>query len=385
MNPSKPTAPLVNDSSVMASDAPTGWSTQHSEAMPGHVQQFGAMPMEFEFGPTAQEFGALPDYSTPEGGSIGYEYSSSNIINDNMNGRGMAHGSHFNGDFEETVHAKTPGYHIQDADATDYHSSAVHNSSPTYSNHTYEPYGAQTPFQPSTHTFDAKTPYMAPTPYASPHHTSPGYADSEIPDLDLDEPGAQASDEFDPGPSPMEETFPTSRPPTPTPKSGPAKKTPTPRKAKTKAKAAIASKEDEDTDEGRSLLSSRGKVRGKAKAVIPNDEDKLEHDDGGTPAAGSPNKGKGRKRIVAPKTPKTPTPTPSKKSKTGTAANKSTKKTTAVDLSTMGHQRVRKVSLHLQSGCRTCTKLQSRHPRTVLPKSSPFPIHSTNATMPIRP
>lgn len=343
MDPSKRTAPLV-DNSDMASDAPAGWSAHHSESMSGNGQQFDAMPMDFEFGPTAHEFGALPDYSTLEGGSIGYDYSSSTAIK-NMNGNGMAQSSHFNGDFEETVNAKTPGYHIQDADAADYHSSAVHNSSPAYSNHTYESYGAQTPFQPSTHTFDAKTPYMAPTPYTSPHHPSPDYAGGAIPDLDLNEPGVQPSDGFDPGPSPMEETFPTSRPSTPTPKSGPAKKTPTPRKAKTKAKAAIAGKEDEDTDEGRSLLSSRGKGKGKAKAVILDDEDELDDDDGETPITGSSNnKGKGRKRAVAPKTPKTPTTTASKKSKTGTAAKKSTKKTTAVDMSTMGHQRVRKVS-----------------------------------------
>lgn len=383
MDLSKPASPLV-DNSDMASDATAGWSAHHSEAMPSSGQQFDAMPMDFEFGPTAHEFGALPDYSTLEGGSIGHDYGSNTTINNNINGNGMVHNSHFNGDFEEAINAKTPGYHIQDADAADYHSAAVHNSSPAYSNHAYEPYGAQTPFQPSTHTFDAKTPFVAPTPYTSPHHSSPGYAGGEIPDLDLDERGVQPSDDFVPGPSPMEETFPTSRPSTPTPESGPAKKTPTPRKAKTKAKAAITGREDEDADEGRSLLSSRAKGKGKAKAVILDDEDELDDDDGDTPTTGSSNKGKGRKRAVAPKTLKTPTSTPSKKSKTGTAAKKSTKKTTAVDLSTMGHQRVRRVSLLLKFGCRTDTELVPRHPRTVLPKSSPFLIHSTNATLPTR-
>ncbi|KAI4732232.1 hypothetical protein E4T50_17182 [Aureobasidium sp. EXF-12298] len=343
MGSSRTAAPLT-DNSDMASDANAAWPAQNSEdMMRSNGQQFDAMPMDFEFGPTVQEFGALPDYSALEGGLTGYDYSSSSNFINNMNGDDMIHGNHFNGNFEEVVSAKTPGYHNIDAETAEHLSSVVHNSTPAHSVHNYHSYGAQTPFQPSIETYDAKTPYVAPTPYTSPNHSSSGYAGGEIPDLDLDDNGALPSEDFGPGPSPMEETFPTSRPSTPpTPKSGPTKKTSTPRKAKSKAKAAIASKQDEDTDEGRSLLSTRGKGKGKAKQpVILDDEEELDDNEGETLTTGS-NKGKGRKRAAAPKTPKTPTSTPSKKSKTGTAAKKSTKKTTADDLSTMGHQRVRK-------------------------------------------
>ncbi|KAG9704176.1 hypothetical protein KCU69_g5369, partial [Aureobasidium melanogenum] len=343
MGSSRTAAPLT-DNSDMASDANAAWPAQNSgDMICNNGQQFDNMPMDFDFGPITQEFGALPDYSTLEGGLTGFDYSSSIFINNNMNGNDMVHGNHFNGNFEEAVSAKTPGHHNIDAETAEHLSSVVHDPTPAHSDHTYHSYGAQTPFQPSIETYDAKTPYVAPTPYTSPHHSSSAYAGGEIPDLDLNDDGAQPSEDFDPGPSPMEETFPTSRPSTPPPKSGPTKKTSTPRKAKSKAKAAIAGKADEDTDEGLSLLSTRGKGKAKAKQpVILDDEEELDDNDGDTPTTGSSNKGKGRKRAIAPKTPKTPTSTPSKKSKTGTAAKKSTKKTTAVDLSTMGHQRVRK-------------------------------------------
>ncbi|KAK6004513.1 hypothetical protein QM012_008375 [Aureobasidium pullulans] len=343
MDSSRPAVPLVDDSD-MASDANAGWSAHHSSSREMHNNdpQFDAAVMDFEFGPA--DFGALPDYSTRKGGPSGHGYnSSSSIISNNMNGNGSAHSNYFNGDFEETVNAKTPGYHIMNGDTADYPSPVVQSSSLNYDNLIYQPYGAQTPFQASTNTYDAKTPYVTSTPYTSRHNSSPGYTGGDIPDLDLDDNSVQPSDAFDPGPSPMEETFPTSRPSTPRPKSGSARKTPTPRKAKTKAKAALTgSKQDEDTDEGRSLLSVRGKGKGKAKAVTLEDEEELDDNDGETPNTGSSNKGKGRKRAVAPRTPRTPTSTPSKKSKSSTAAKKSTKKTIDNDLSTMGHQRVRK-------------------------------------------
>lgn len=382
MGSSETAAPLI-DNSDMASDANAGWPAQNPEdMMPSNGHHFDVMPMDFEFGPTAQQFGALPDSSTVEGGSIGYDYSSNNI---SMNSNGMVHKNHFDSNFEEALSAKTPGYHDFDTGTADYLSSAIHNSPQAHDNHIYQSYGAQTPFQPSTNTYDAKTPYVAPIPYTSPHHSSSGYVGGEVPSLDLNESGAQPSDDFDPGPSPMEETFPTSRPSTPPPESDPTKKTPTPRKAKSKAKAAIAGKEGEDTDEGRSLLSNRSKDKGKAKAVMVDDEEELENINVETPTTGSSNKSKGRKRAAAPKTPKTPTTTPSKKSKTGTAVKKSTKKTTAVDLSTMGHQRVRKVSFSWRLNRRTTTELALRHPKTVLPKSSPSLIPSRNATSPIKP
>ncbi|CAD0114745.1 unnamed protein product [Aureobasidium uvarum] len=313
MGSSKSPAPLV-EKTDMACDTSTGWSMQHSaDMMPNNGQQFGAMPMDFEFSVTAQSFGSLPEHSMLEDGLAGYEYS--NMAN--MNGSDMVSINHFNGDFEETMNAKTPGYHGFDTNTADYHSSAIHNSSPTQTDHTHQPYGAHTPFDPSINTYDAKTPYVAPNPYtSSPHHSSTGYAGG-IPDLDLDQNVAQPSEDFFPEP-------------------GPARKTPTPRKAKTKAKAAIAG-DAEDTDEGRSLLSARGKGRGegkgKAKAAVVGDEEEEEIDeDGESPATGSSTKAKGRKRAAAPPTPKSSTP----------SRKKSTKKATSDPLNTMGHQRLRK-------------------------------------------
>lgn len=341
MGSSKAPTPLVDNPDMVSSDAKPA---QHSDDMLLSIgQQFDDMPMDFDFGQTAQEFGALQDYSTIEGGSTGYDYSSSDfIINNNTIGNDTAHGNHFEGNFEEAVNAKTPGYHNIDAETAENLSSVVHNPSPALSAHDHQSYDAHTPFQPAFETYDAKTPYVAPTPYTSPYHTSPGYAGGEIPDLDLEDNGAQPSEDFDPGPSPMEETFPTSRPSTPPPTSGPTKKTPT-RKAKSKAKAAIAGKEDEDTGEGRSVISTRAKGKGKAKQpVILDDEEELDDNDAETPPTNSSNKGKGLKRAAAPKTHKILTSTPSRKSKAVTAARKSTKKTPSVDLSSMGHQRIRK-------------------------------------------
>ncbi|KAG9679176.1 hypothetical protein KCU95_g17718, partial [Aureobasidium melanogenum] len=341
MGSSKTPTPLVDNSVMASSEAKPA---QHSDdTLLSIGQQFDDMPMDFDLAPTAQEFGALQDYSTIEGVSTGYDYSSSDfIINNNIIGNDMAHGNHFDGNFEEAVNAKTPGYYNIDAETAENLSPIVHNPGPAPSAHNYHSYGAQTPFQPAFETYDAKTPYVAPTPYTSPHHSSPGYAGGEITDFDLDDNGAQPSEDFDLGPSPMEETFPTSRPSTPPPTSGPTKKTPT-RKAKSKAKAAIAGKEDEDTDEGRSIISTRAKGKGKAKQpVILDDEEELDDNDAETPHTNSSTKSKGRKKAAAPKTPKTPTSTPSRKSKAGTATRKSTKKTPTVDMSTMGHQRIRK-------------------------------------------
>lgn len=385
MGSSKAPTPLVDNSDMAStSDAKPA---QHSDDMLLSIgQQFDATPMDFDFDPTVSEFGALHDYSAVEGGSTGYDYDSSDFINNNnMIANQMALSNHFDGNFEEAISAKTPGYFNNDAETAENLSSVVHNPSPVPSAHTYQSYGAPTPFHSPLETYDAKTPYVAPTPYTSPHHASPGYAGGEIPDLDLDDNSVQPSEDFDLGPSPMEETFPTSRPSTPAPSSGPTKKTPT-RKAKSKAKLAIAGKEDEDTDEERPLLSPRAKRKGKAKqAVILDDEEELDDNDRETPPTGSSNKGKGRKRAIASKTSKTPTSTPSWKSKPGTTARKSTKKTPTVDLSSMGHQRIRKARLSPNLARRTCTKLVSRHPRTALPKSSPSVIHSRNATLPIRP
>ncbi|KAH0371335.1 hypothetical protein KCU65_g2043, partial [Aureobasidium melanogenum] len=341
MGSSKAPTPLVDNPDMASNDAKP--AQQSDDMLLSSIgQQFDPMPMDFDFDPTAQEFGALHDYSTLEGESTGYEYSSSDFINNNMIGNEMAHSNHFDGNFEEAVNAKTPGYFNTDTETAEHLSSVVNNPSPAPSAHNYQSYGVQTPFQPHLETWDAKTPYVAPTPYTSARHPSPGYAGGEIPDLNPDDNGAEPSEDFDLGPSPMEETFPTSRPSTPEPSSGPTKKTPT-RKAKSKAKAAIAGKEDEDTDEGRSLLSTRAKGKGKAKQpVILDDEEELDGNDGETPTTSSSNKGKGRKRAAAPKTPKTPTSTPSRKPKAGTTARKSTKKTPAADMSTMGHQRIRK-------------------------------------------
>ncbi|KAI4729823.1 hypothetical protein E4T49_02420 [Aureobasidium sp. EXF-10728] len=343
MDSSKSPAPLVNQTG-MAGDTNTEWPIQHSEdTMPNTGQQLGAIPMDFQFGMTAQNFGSLPEHSMLEGGMAGYGYDYSSMAN--MHGGAMAHDNHFNGNFEETMNAKTPAYHGFDADAADYHSSAIHNSSPVQNDHTHQTYGMQTPFNPSVNTYDAKTPYVTPNPdTSSSHHSSTGYTGG-IPDLDLNENVAQPSEDFSPGPSPMETAFPLSRPSTPTPESGPAKKTPTRRKAKTKAKAAITG-DAQDIDEGRSLVSTRGKGKGKAKAkaVVVGDDDEEEEEevdeDGATPATGSSTKTKGRKRAVAPPTPKPNTPP--RKSKAGTAARKSTKKVTADTMNTMGHQRVRK-------------------------------------------
>jgi hypothetical protein len=170
--------------------------------------------------------------------------------------------------------------------------------------------------------------------------------------------GPQASLNFTPVASPMDEIFPISGPPSPAIQPVSTEKTPTPRKAKTMAMTASAGKDDSE-DEIRSLRTSRGKGKGKATAAADVEQDD-QNDDVETPATGSLSKGNGRKGAAARKTSSN---TPSKRSTT-TAAKKAAK-AAAAGLNTMGHQRVRQVSsfFHFtQNLILTCTKgSQERH------------------------
>lgn len=341
MSSSKSAAPMVDDSE-MANGANTDQPVQPSPNMPSNNDpQLGLVPSNFNFNAMSgdQEHGPLPDYSMFDGGST-YDYTSTN----NMIGDDMAQSNHFSGDYQETVDAKTPGY-----PGYNYH------SSPAQVGHEFQPsYGAQTPFDPSLSTYEAKTPYVA--SYSSPRQSLTANS-NHISDLNLDvggnnpQPsgglffGAQPLVDFSSGPqepdffplvSPMDTTFPSSAPPTPATQPVSTKKVPTPRKAKTKAMAAIVGEEDSE-DEGRPLLTSRAKGKAKAKTTTAEDEHG-EHDANvETPATGSANKGKGRKGAAADKT---STNTPTKKPK-----KKTPRKKVATDtLNSMGHQRLRKVS-----------------------------------------
>jgi hypothetical protein len=385
MSSSKPNAPMVDDTK-MTVDANTDWpAAQQSKDIESsnNDQQLNVVPIDFDFNSMSanQYHGAQPDNSMLDGGSS-YDYSASNH---NMTGDDMTQDNHFSGDFQEAADAKTPAY-----PAFDYNSSAVFNSSSAQVGHELQSsLGAQTPFDPSLNTYEAKTPYVAPMPPNSPRLS---VADGQIPELDLDvdtwlrtaQPsaglffGAQPSvdfsssgpqttefapepqtAEFSPGPqntdfssgpqntnfssgpqntdyqppsSPMDMSFPPSAPSTPVVKPVSDKRTPTPRKAKNKAKTAIAG--DEDTEnETRSLLTSRGKGKSKAKQAAAEDEQVERDNDEETPTAGSSNKGKGRKGAAANKT---STSTPVRKPRA--------KKVGTDTLTTMGHRRVRKVS-----------------------------------------
>jgi hypothetical protein len=381
------------DDTKMTINANTDWpAAQQSNDMvsSNNDQQLSVVPTDFDFNSmsTNQYHGAQSDYHMFDGGSS-YDYSAGN---DNMIGGDMAQGNHFSGDFQEAVDAKTPAY-----PAFDYNSSDVFNSSSAQVGHEFQPsLGAQTPFDPSLNTYEAKTPYVAPMPPNSPRLST---ADDQIPELDLDVGGAGAqpsadlfsgaqpstdlffgaqpsidfspvpqTTDFSPGPqtanfssgpqttdfspnpqtiehspdpentdyqpptSPMDMSFPPSAPSTPIVKPASDKRTPTPRKAKTKAKTAIAG--DEDTEnETRSLLTSRGKGKAKAKQAAVEDEQDERDNDEETPTAGSSNKGKGRKGAA---TSKASTSTPARKPRA--------KKVGTDTLTTMGHQRVRKVS-----------------------------------------
>jgi len=341
MSSSKSAAPMVDDSK-MTNGTNTDQTVQPSPNMPSNNDpQLDLVPSNFNFNAMSgdQEHGTLPDYSMFDGGST-YDYTSTN----NMIGDDMAQSNHFSGDYQETVDAKTPGY-----PGYNYH------SSPAQVGHEFQPsYGAQTPFDPSLSTYEAKTPYVA--SYSSPRQSLTANS-NHISDLNLDvggnnpQPsgglffGAQPLVDFSSGPqepdffplvSPMDTTFPSSAPPTPATQPVSTKKVPTPRKAKTKAMAAIVGEEDSE-DEGRPLLTSRAKGKAKAKTTTAEDEHG-EHDANvETPATGSANKGKGRKGAAADKT---STNTPTKKPK-----KKTPRKKVATDtLNSMGHQRLRKVS-----------------------------------------
>jgi hypothetical protein len=451
MSDSKPALPQFEDSHMTNGTSVEG-SAQLSKDIVSNHDQTDNKPYNFDFAAMSgtQEHGVLREYpvfgSAPTYDYHGNNYNMTGDNNYNMTDHGMTgdynHGmtgnndhhmtgetnhdmigdnmvqnNHFSGDFQETMDSKTPGYPSYDTETGGYFSSDVHDSSSAQVGHEFQPsHGAQTPFAPHTHTYEAKTPFVAAVPDSSPRLAGNTEDMAELsldvgasgaqPSADLffgpqsaadplsvaqpsaNYPGLQSSEDFStaqpvddtsalqppddmsavqpsddvsrpqeslnfyPGPSPMDETFPFSEPSSPVIQPVSTKKTPTPRKAKTMAMTAIAGKEDSE-DETRSLLASRGKGKGKAAAPVDVEQDDQD-DDLETPATGSSSKGKGRKGAAASKT---STNTPTKRSRA--AAAKKATKAAAAGLNTMGHQRVRQVRpfFHLTHGLMlTCTK-----------------------------
>ncbi|KAI5203316.1 hypothetical protein E4T39_04147 [Aureobasidium subglaciale] len=277
MDSTKPDSPAIQDSKMTA-DYNAGMPTQPAQEIVSINGQNFEIPADFDFDAAAQEFGTLPDFSMGDNSVVSYGY----ITNDNNN---TTNSNHFSGGFEDTMSAKTPGYEFGMEDPDYISPDALYQSFDL--NNGYQSYAPKTPFNAAINTYDAKTPYVAPTPFTTPYLSND--LPEVIPELDLNNIDAEPSESFFPGPSPMEATFGTSRPASPITKPGSCKKTPKKapvRKAKTKAKAAIGG--DSDDDEVRkSITSTRGKGR-KSKEVVENEEGYEEE----TPI---PAKAKGRK------------------------------------------------------------------------------------------
>ncbi|KAI5219609.1 hypothetical protein AUEXF2481DRAFT_2229 [Aureobasidium subglaciale EXF-2481] len=291
----------------MSADYNAGMPAQPAQEMVSIAGQSFEIPAGFDFDAAAQEFGTLPDFSMGDDSAAIYGYISNTYINNDNSiadnsiadnsiadnsiadnsiaDNTITDSNHFSGGFEETTSAKTPGYE-HDVEDPNYISPDAPCQSSNL-NDGYQSYAPKTPFNTVVNTYEAKTPYVAPTPFTTPYHSND--FSGGIPELGLNGIGTKPSEPFFPGPSPMEASFGASRPASPVTKPDYGKKAPkkTPvRKAKTKAKVAIGG--DNDDDEVRKPISStRGK--GKKSKEVVEEEEEYEED---TPV---PAKAKGRK------------------------------------------------------------------------------------------